>query len=128
MTALAVIIPSGQITAPSVSAAILLRINTSSSSPAAASAPSVFTDMPMADPATNGSSVCGQIWVKKPGSTTSSITAHTTTSAETIIGTTGLARTAPPVATDADTPQIEIPDPKTAAVFLGSLKIRRAIT
>jgi hypothetical protein len=46
-----------------------------------------------------------------------------TTRADTIIETTGFALTAPPVATAAETPQIEIPEPSTAAVFLGSLNI-----
>ena len=41
--------------------------------------------------------------------------------------TTGLARTAPPVATAADTPQMEMPEPSTAAVLRGSLNILRAM-
>ncbi len=98
-------------------------MNSSSSSPAAASAPSVLTDIPIAAPATSGSFVPGQIWVKTPGRIISSITAQTTTRADTMMETTGFALTAPPVATAAETPQMEMPEPRTAAVALGSLKI-----
>ena len=54
-------------------------------------------------------------------------TALMTMSAETMTGMSGLARTAPPVATAADTPQMEMPELSTAEVFLGSLKSLRAM-
>ncbi len=93
--------------------------------PAAASAPSVFTAIPMADPATIGWSII--VAVKTGGRITSSITAYTTTRAETITGISGLALTAPPVATAAETPQMEIADASTADIFLGNLKSNLAI-
>ena len=45
-----------------------------------------------------------------------------------MIDTIGLARTAPPVATAAETPQIEIPEPSTAAVLRGRLNNFREMT
>ena len=51
----------------------------------------------------------------KIGRTSSSTTAKITTSEDTMIGTTGRARIAPPVAMAAETPQIEMPDASGAA-------------
>ena len=81
--------------------------------PLATAAPSVFTASPIHAPATMGSRFrkCCAANGRKINSTTAKIT----TSEETMMGTTGRARIAAPVAMAAETPQIEIPDARGAA-------------
>ena len=81
--------------------------------PLASAAPSVFTASPIHAPATIGS--CERNACAANGRTRSSTTAKITTSDATMIGTTGRARIALPVAIAADTPQIEMPDASGAA-------------
>src|SRR5574337_1615559 len=101
------------------------RISASVIAPDATAPPSVLTARPIQAPATSGS-VQSAVWAKN-GRMIISTTAKTTTSEETIIGTTGRARMAPPVAMAADTPQIEMPDASGAAHSLLNLKYLRAI-
>ena len=81
--------------------------------PAASAAPSVFTASPIHAAATNGS--CDMNVCAMNGRISTSITAKTTTSDDTRIGTWGRARIAPPVAIAAATPQIETPEASGAA-------------
>ena len=99
-------------------------MSSSSSAPAAASAPSVFTVMPIAAPFTIGWS--GKAAVYSPGRMISSNIAKITTSIDTVTGITGFALIAPPVAIAAETPQIEIPDASTAETSRCNLNERRA--
>ena len=64
-------------------------------------------------------------WAMK-GRISISMQVNTTTREETMIGTTGRARMAPPVAIAADTPQMEIPEARGAAHSLLNLKYLRA--
>src|SRR5882724_7714702 len=90
------------------SAAALARIRDSVMPPPATAAPSVLIAKPIQAPATSGS--CQRnVWATK-GRIRTSTTAKTTTSDDTRTGTAGRARIAPPVALDAATPQIEIPE------------------
>ncbi len=92
--------------------------------PLAVAAPSVLTASPIQAPATSGSfqrNCCA-----KNGRIKSSTTAKMTTSEDTIIGTTGRAFIAAPVAIAALTPQIEIPEARGAAHSRLNLKYLRA--
>src|SRR5262245_61738966 len=80
--------------------------------PLATAAPSVFTARPIHAPATMGSLARNAFAAN--GRISSSTTAKITTSEATMIGTTGRARMALPVAIAADTPQIEIPEARGA--------------
>ena len=95
------------------SAAAFARISDSVMPPAATAAPSVFTASPIHAAATSGS--CDRKVCARNGRISTSITANTTTSDDTRIGTRGRARIAPPVAIAAETPQIEMPDASGAA-------------
>ena len=64
-------------------------------------------------------------WAMK-GNNNNSTTAKITTREETMMGTTGRARMAPPVAMAADTPQMEIPEARGAAHSRLNLKYFRA--
>src|ERR1035437_4185271 len=95
------------------SAAAFARIKDSVIAPLATAAPSVFTANPIHAAATIGS------WDRNAcaanGRISNSTTAKMTTSDDTMIATTGLARIALPVAIAAETPQIEIPDARGTA-------------
>src|ERR1700690_352472 len=93
--------------------------------PEATSPPSVLTARPIHAQATSGS-FQRNVWAAK-GRMTISTTAKITTRDETMIGTTGRARMAPPVAIAAETPQMEMPDASGAAHSLLNLKYLRAI-
>src|SRR5262245_33687982 len=82
-------------------------------SPLAIAAPSVLTASPIQAAATIGS--LGKIACANTGRISSSTTAKMTTREETMIGTTGRARMAAPVAMAADTPQMDIPEASGAA-------------
>src|SRR5512143_4165496 len=122
-TAAAFLIHSGWYMMPS--AAFLPRIRPSVTAPAATAAPSVLTARPIHAPATIGS-LYRNVSAKN-GRMMSSTTAKITTRDETMIGTTGRALIAPPVAIAADTPQIEMPEAKGAAHSLLNLKYLRAM-
>ena len=92
--------------------------------PLATAAPSVLTAKPIHAAATIGS--VGMIACATNGRMMSSTTAKTTTSEETMTGTMGLARMAPPVAIAAETPQMEIPEASGAAHSRLNLKYFRA--
>ena len=92
--------------------------------PEAMAPPSDLTARPIQPPATMGS-VCRNAAATK-GRSSISMQVKTTTREETMIGTTGRARMAPPVAIAADTPQMEIPEARGAAHSLLNLKYLRA--
>src|SRR5215510_180544 len=105
-------------------AAAAPRYRDSVIAPLATAAPSVLTARPIHAAATMGwlgISACAT-----NGRTTSSTTAKITTSDETMMGTTGRARIALPVAIAADTPQIEMPEASGAAHSRLNLKYFRA--
>ncbi len=81
--------------------------------PPATAAPSVLTARPIQAPATSGS--CDRKVCAKNGRINTSTTAKMTTSEDTSTGIAGLARMAPPVAMEAATPQIEMPEASGAA-------------
>ena len=81
--------------------------------PPATAAPSVLMARPIQAPATSGS--CQRKFCATNGRISTSTTANTTTSEDTSTGMSGRARIAPPVASAADTPQIEIPEASGAA-------------
>src|SRR5262249_16100426 len=95
------------------SAAAVARMRLSAIAPLATAAPSVFTASPIQAPATMGSFARNAFAAK--GRMRSSTTAKTTTSEATMTGTTGRARIALPVATAADTPQVEMQQASGAA-------------
>src|ERR1700743_2603705 len=76
--------------------------------PPATAAPSVLIASPIQAPATSGS--CHRKVCARNGRISTSTTANTTTSDENNTGTAGGGRIAPPVAIDAATPQIEMPE------------------
>src|SRR5215510_11546620 len=92
--------------------------------PLATAAPSVLTASPIQAPATIGS--LARKALAANGRISSSTTAKITTSEATMIGTTGRARMALPVAIAADTPQIEIPEARGADHSRLNLKYFRA--
>src|SRR5512136_1677145 len=89
------------------------RTHESVMAPEATAAPSVLTARPIQAPATRGS--CHRKTLAKYGRRSSSTTAKMTTRDETMMGTIGRARMAPPVAMAADTPQMEMPEASDAA-------------
>ena len=97
---------------PSVSAA-LARMRDSAMAPEAMAPPSDFTARPIQPPATIGS-VYRKCEAMK-GRISISMQVNTTTSEDTMIGTTGRERMAPPVAMAAETPQMEMPEASGAA-------------
>ena len=104
--------------------AILERISDSVMAPLAMAPPSDLTARPIQPPATMGS-VYRKCWAMK-GRISISMQVNTTTSEETMMGTTGRARMAPPVAIAAETPQMEMPEARGAAHSLLNLKYLRA--
>src|SRR5882672_7831894 len=94
-------------------AAAAVRYNDSVIAPLATAAPSVLTARPIQAAATMGS--FGRIACATNGRMISSTTAKITTNEETMTGTIGRARIAPPVAIAAETPQIEMPEASGAA-------------
>src|ERR1700722_10255870 len=93
--------------------------------PLATAAPSVLTARPIHAAATSGSLQRNSR--AATGRTSNSTTEKTTTSEETMIGTTGRARIAAPVVMAAETPQIEIPEASGAAHSRLNRKNFRAI-
>ena len=104
--------------------ATLVRIRASVMAPEVMAPPSDFTARPIQPPATMGS-VCRKAEATK-GRISISMQVNTTTREETMIGTTGRARMAPPVAMAADTPQMEMPEASGAAHSLLNLNHLRA--
>ena len=103
----------------------LARIRASVMAPLAMAPPSDLTARPIQPPATMGS-LCRKKAATK-GSTSISMQVKTTISEETMIGTTGRARMALPVAMAADTPQMEMPEAMGTAHSRLNLKYLRAM-
>ncbi len=91
--------------------------------PLATAAPSVLTANPIQAPATMGC-VHRKAWARN-GRISNSTTAKMTTREETMMGTMGRARMAPPTAMAADTPQMEMPEARGAAHSRLNLKYLR---
>src|SRR5699024_10207360 len=104
--------------------AALARISDSAMAPEAMAPPSDLTARPIQPPATMGSPV-RKCWAMK-GRISISMQVQTTTSEDTMIGTTGRERMAAPVAMAAETPQMGMPEASGAAHSRLNLKYRRA--